>query len=201
MRTNVEAIRVPSPTPTPRTSACGAARVREAVTATRWARVHAAVASSRGRQHAVNEDQHSPLDGNAGLFVVADGVGSGALASCASRELVAHVHAVLGRLSVDADGHQLQLIAVQAKRAVVRAVALDAQSCTDTRHLQPEVEVEVDLRHQPVGRAVVLTADCDVSWRGRRFGHGLRVGRGGGADIEHGGGLRRGGPTPQPDQR
>ena len=121
MRTNVEAIRVPSPTPTPRTSACGAARVREAVTATRWARVHAAVASSRGRQHAVNEDEHSPLDGNAGLFVVADGVGSGALASCASRELVAHVHAVLGRGHVGAAAVRTAILG--ADREIARSIA------------------------------------------------------------------------------
>jgi serine/threonine protein phosphatase PrpC len=119
MRTDVEAIRAPSPTP--RTSTCGAARVREAVTATRWARVHTAVASSRGRQHAVNEDEHSPLDGNAGLFVVADGVGSGALASCVSRELVAHVHAMLGHGRVGADAVRTAIL--EADREIARSIA------------------------------------------------------------------------------
>jgi protein phosphatase len=102
-------------------SACGAALVREAVTATRWARVHTAAASSRGRQHAVNEDEHSPLDGNAGLFVVADGVGSGALASCASRELVAHVHAALGHGRVGADAVRTAIL--EADREIARSIA------------------------------------------------------------------------------
>ncbi|HEX4524721.1 MAG TPA: PP2C family serine/threonine-protein phosphatase [Casimicrobiaceae bacterium] len=119
MKTNVEATRVPTPTSGP--IACGAALVREAVTATRWARVHAAVASSRGRRHAVNEDEHSPLDGNAGLFVVADGVGSGALASCASRELVAHVHAVLGHGRVGADAVRSAIL--EADREIARSIA------------------------------------------------------------------------------
>ena len=64
------------------------ASVREAVLEMGSIRLDAAVASSRGRSHAVNEDYHSALDGNLPLFVVADGVSSGAMASCASRELV-----------------------------------------------------------------------------------------------------------------
>ena len=46
--------------------------VREAGFATRWNRLVTAVASSRGRQHAVNEDCHSALDGASPLFVVAE---------------------------------------------------------------------------------------------------------------------------------
>jgi serine/threonine protein phosphatase PrpC len=69
----------------------------------------------------VNEDEHSPLDGNAGLFVVADGVGSGALASCASRELVAHVHAVLGRGRVGAAAVRTAILG--ADREIARSIA------------------------------------------------------------------------------
>jgi protein phosphatase len=119
MKTNVEETCVAPPASL--SSACGAALVREAVTATRWARVHTAVASSRGRRHAVNEDEHSPLDGNARLFVVADGVGSGALASCVSRELVAHVHAVLGHGRVGADAVRTAIL--EADRAIARSIA------------------------------------------------------------------------------
>ena len=67
--------------------------VREAALATGWIRLDTAVVSSRGRSHAVNEDWYSVLDGPRPLFVVADGVGSGAMASYASRELVLHLHA------------------------------------------------------------------------------------------------------------
>ena len=62
--------------------------VREAALATGWIRLDTAVVSSRGRFHAINEDWYSVLDGACPLFVVADGVSSGAMASCASRELV-----------------------------------------------------------------------------------------------------------------
>jgi protein phosphatase len=74
----------------------------------------------------VNEDEHSPLDGNAGLFVVADGVGSGALASCVSRELVAHVHAVLGHGRVSADTVRTAIL--EADREIARSVARRAST-------------------------------------------------------------------------
>src|SRR5213595_1800599 len=51
-------------------------------------RLDSAVASSCGTSHAINEDFHSTLDGALPLFAVADGVSAGAMASCASRELV-----------------------------------------------------------------------------------------------------------------
>ncbi len=72
--------------------------VREAAFATGWIRLDTAVASSRGRSHAVNEDWHSALGGTLPLFVVADGVSSGAMASCASRELVSRLHETLERV-------------------------------------------------------------------------------------------------------
>jgi serine/threonine protein phosphatase PrpC len=82
-------------------SASAAAYVREAALTRRGEGLVAAVASSRGKQHAVNEDGYSTLDASAPLFVVADGVGSGAMASCASRELVSRLHAALTRDDVD----------------------------------------------------------------------------------------------------
>src|SRR4051812_47581358 len=69
--------------------------MRHAEYATRWTRLEAAVATSPGGRHVVNEDCHSALDCAIPLFVVADGVGGGALASRASRELVSRLHAEL----------------------------------------------------------------------------------------------------------
>ena len=46
-----------------RRAATGAGVVREAVFARGWTRLDAAVASSPGRRHAVNEDGYSALDG------------------------------------------------------------------------------------------------------------------------------------------
>ena len=63
----------------------------------RAGRIEVAVASSCGTRHEVNEDAHSALDAAAPLFVVADGVGGGALASRVSRELVVRLHGQLER--------------------------------------------------------------------------------------------------------
>lgn len=101
--------------------ASGAGVVREAVFERGWTRLDAAVASSTGRRHAVNEDGYSALDGSAPLFVVADGVSSGAMASCASRELVARLHAVLGRGRVDADAMKSAIL--DADREIGRTIA------------------------------------------------------------------------------
>lgn len=60
----------------------------------------------------MNEDAHSEVDRSASLFVVADGVGGGAMAARASRELVSHLHARL-------DG-------AKAEPATLRAALIDA---------------------------------------------------------------------------
>ncbi|MEP7276785.1 MAG: hypothetical protein ABI812_10545 [Betaproteobacteria bacterium] len=101
--------------------ASDAAFVREAVFATRATRLYAAVVSSRGRRHAVNEDGHSTLDGTTPLFVVADGVSSGAMASRASGDLVAHLHAVLvpGRV----DSASVTRAVLDADREIARSIA------------------------------------------------------------------------------
>jgi len=64
--------------------------------ATPFGRIEAAASSSCGSLHAGNEDAYSPLAGAQLVFVVADGVGGGAMAQLASRRLVAHLHDALG---------------------------------------------------------------------------------------------------------
>src|SRR3569833_1261539 len=88
--------RDPRGTAGPTAGARAAAHAWEAVSARARTRLWAAVATSTGDLHAVNEDCHSPLDGRHALFVVADGVGGGAHAARASAEVVARLHATLG---------------------------------------------------------------------------------------------------------
>ena len=80
---------------------------RRSVVATSCARRPGCVSSSPWRARAgtkrdTNEDSHSALDGSTPLFVVADGVGGGAMAAQASRELVSHLHAALDHRRLDA---------------------------------------------------------------------------------------------------
>ena len=91
-----------------------------AVHATRWARLEAAAASATGKRRRTNEDWHSALDG-APLYVVADGVGGGAMAARASRELVAQLHAVLDHRRIDAAAMRNALL--RADREVGRSIA------------------------------------------------------------------------------
>jgi len=98
-----------------------AASAHEAEFATRWTRVEAAVVSSRGWRHDVNEDCHSTLDGPAPLYVVADGVGGGALASYASHELVRQLHATLD--AAKPEPATVRAALVDADRAIERSIA------------------------------------------------------------------------------
>ena len=91
------------------------------VRATPWVRLEAAAASARGRRRPINEDWHSSLDSESALFVVADGVGGGAMAARASRELVAQLHATLDRRGIDAGTIRLALL--RADREVHRSIA------------------------------------------------------------------------------
>lgn len=85
-------------------------------------RVDVAVASSCAPHHAVNEDAYSPIGASARLFVVADGVGSGAMAAVASDRLVSHLHQALGTGPVDeAAICQAVLDADRAIRATIAA--------------------------------------------------------------------------------
>jgi serine/threonine protein phosphatase PrpC len=104
----------------------GAARIRaehpavhseHVLHTTLFGRIEAAAATSCGSLHAVNEDAHSALARCGSLFVVADGVGGGAMAAMASRQLVAQLHARL-------DGHRLNPESVrEAVQAADRAIA------------------------------------------------------------------------------
>jgi PPM family protein phosphatase len=99
---------------------------RQAIHPTLFGRVDAAAASSRGSLHRVNEDAHSMLGNRHGkVFVVADGVGGGAMAAMASRELVSQLHAAL-------DGHRIGAEAVhEAVLSADRAIAESIAALTD----------------------------------------------------------------------
>ncbi|MEO7056666.1 MAG: protein phosphatase 2C domain-containing protein [Caldimonas sp.] len=84
-------------------------------------RLLAAVASSCGPHHQVNEDTHSDLAGSGRLFVVADGVGGGAMAQLASRLLVTHLHEALAAARPDADAVAEAMLA--ADRVIAAAIA------------------------------------------------------------------------------
>jgi PPM family protein phosphatase len=88
---------------------------------TRSAQLELAVASARSNRHPVNEDAYSALDRPAPIYVVADGVGGGAMASWASRELVRRLHGALDRRRVDAGSMCNALL--DADRDVGQAIA------------------------------------------------------------------------------
>jgi protein phosphatase len=94
---------------------------REATFASRFVRLDTAVASSRGVGHTVNEDCHSALHGRSPVFVVADGVGGGALASRASEELVSRLHATLVRGRIAAD--TIHAAILEADRGIEASIA------------------------------------------------------------------------------
>ena len=78
-----------------------AAVAHQAAFVSRDSELEIAVVSDCSRRRAVNEDAHSPLGGTSAVFIVADGVGGGAMASWASRELVRRLHATRVRRSED----------------------------------------------------------------------------------------------------
>src|SRR5260370_39019167 len=84
-------------------------------------RLERAAASARGRRREVNEDWHSAFNGSAPLFVVADGVGGGAMAAQASRELVSRLHAALDGRRIDAAAIRDALLC--ADREVGRSIS------------------------------------------------------------------------------
>ena len=94
---------------------------RQSVHSNAFRRIDVAVASSCGSQHESNEDAHSALDPPGQLFVVADGVGGGAMAQLASAELVAHLHAALGATPPDAE--RVRRAMLDADRAIARRIA------------------------------------------------------------------------------
>jgi protein phosphatase len=100
-----------------------AATLQHASFVTPAARLDLAAASCRGKRHPHNEDAHSALDRRTPVYVVADGVGGGAMAACASRELVRHVHAALDASPIDDEAVRATLL--DADRAVARRIARD----------------------------------------------------------------------------
>jgi len=93
----------------------------EATYPTASGRLVAAVASSCGPHHDANEDTHSTLAGSGRLFVVADGVGGGAMAQLASRLLVAHLHDALQPRTPDAASVAAAML--DADRVIAAAIA------------------------------------------------------------------------------
>jgi serine/threonine protein phosphatase PrpC len=97
-------------------------------------RMRVGVASSRGSGHASNEDGHSDIRSQARLFVVADGVGGGALGAVVSAELVRRLHADLAsggrddaairRAVLDADRALQTFLAKRADRPGAATLAL-----------------------------------------------------------------------------
>ncbi len=97
------------------------ARPAHAAYSNAFRRLEAAVASTCGSAHGVNEDAHSALGGAGRLFVVADGVGGGALAQLASRLLVARLHAALEAHAPDA--RRVEAAVLDADHAIADAIA------------------------------------------------------------------------------
>ena len=99
---------------------------QQTVYATAFGRIEAAVASSCGSRHDRNEDAHSPLRGPMRLFVVADGVGGGAMAQMASRLLVSHLHDALEGGPLDAD--RIRQAMLDADRAIARRIGQETDA-------------------------------------------------------------------------
>src|SRR5215471_6927857 len=97
----------------------------EGTFATRWTQLEAVVTSC-GSYHAVNEYCHSTFDSRSPLFVVADGVGGGAYAATASRQLVSHLHEALDGGDSDADAVRMALI--DADRVIDRSISIRTQA-------------------------------------------------------------------------
>jgi len=87
----------------------------------RWSHLVAAAASCPGKRHVVNEDSHSDLASGAPVFVVADGVGGGAMAAWASRQVVKRLHSALAARPIDGDAIRDALL--EADRDVGRGIA------------------------------------------------------------------------------
>jgi len=102
-------------------SAQAAAVAQQAAYSTTFRRLDAAVASSCGSQRDANEDAHSALQGAGRVFVVADGVGGGAMARTASTQLVRQLHHALDGQRIDAA--RIGRAMLQADREVARCIA------------------------------------------------------------------------------
>ena len=113
--------RQPAELATEREPRTRAATVARGELTTSLARLELAAASWRGKRQSINEDSHSALDGFSPVFVVADGVGGGAMASRASRELVIRIHRALDGARIDDDAVRDALL--DADLEVARSIA------------------------------------------------------------------------------
>ena len=100
--------------------------VEKGVLAVRSDEVDIAAVSDCSRRHAVNEDSHSALERSSALYVVADGVGGGAMAAWASRELVRGLHAALDGRFIDTALIKTALL--EADRELRRDIARETTS-------------------------------------------------------------------------
>jgi len=105
---------------TERTAASHGPGATQAVYASPVRRLDAAVATSCGSYHRKNEDAHSSLAGRGRMFVVADGVGGGAMAQLASRLLVAHLHQTFAASTPDE--HSVSAAVLAADRVIGDAI-------------------------------------------------------------------------------
>jgi protein phosphatase len=101
-------------------SAPGDVRASESPSLASLRQIEAAAATACGSQHRENEDAHSRLPGEGRLFVVADGVGGGAMAALVSRHLVAHLHAALDPHRIDPA--RVCSAMLEADRAIARRI-------------------------------------------------------------------------------
>src|SRR5437764_13887255 len=117
--------------PTPPTRGDGAWRERSivaehAVFAVRSSELEIAVATDCSRRRAVNEDAHSPLDGPSAMYVVADGVGGGAMAAWATRALVRRIHEALEQRDLKSAAIDTELL--EANLELSRQIARETTS-------------------------------------------------------------------------
>ena len=153
-----------------------AACVRVGRFVTRHACLELAAASSRGRGHRQNEDAMSALDGGAPVYVVADGVGGGALASRASRGVVDCVHRRADGVAIDRRVLREALILADAEVRRSIAARTDALGAA-TVALCAAVDEGLDrwligwvgdcrvYRVTPVGNALIELVTRDDSYR------------------------------------
>jgi len=98
---------------------------QEALLAWRSTNLQVAAASGCGTNRLANEDAHTPLDVAGPPFVVADGVGGGALAGLVSRWLVAELQVLLQHTPADASlaGTIIARAMLEADTALARRIA------------------------------------------------------------------------------
>jgi len=98
-----------------------AATTEQARRVSRLAHLLVAAASSIGSRHGTNEDSYSSPASDVPVFVVADGVGGGAMAAWASRHVVSCLQRTLAKPPLDA--HAVRAALLAADREVAQGIA------------------------------------------------------------------------------